>query len=166
MVNGRVKVGVTADELKVLARVDKESTLKTSRRDLAYVVSRKLNGGTTVAGTLVIANMVGIRIFATGGVGGVHRGGEQSLDISPDLIELGRSPVAVVSSGVKSILDIPKTLEYLVRLLKLTDNFFRDFISILIGRKPKASALLPTNVRTRSSRPSTSPPVAARPAST
>lgn len=118
MVNGRVKVGVTADELKVLARVDKESTLKTSRRDLAYVVSRKLNGGTTVAGTLVVASMVGIRIFATGGVGGVHRGGEHSLDISADLIELGRSPVAVVSSGVKSILDIPRTLEYLVRLLK------------------------------------------------
>lgn len=113
VVNGRVKVGVTSDELKVLARVDKESTLKTSRRDLAYVVSRKLNGGTTVAGTLVVASMVGIRIFATGGVGGVHRGGEHSLDISADLIELGRSPVAVVSSGVKSILDIPRTLEYL-----------------------------------------------------
>lgn len=117
VVNGRVKVGVTSDELKVLARVDKESTLKTSRRDLAYVVSRKLNGGTTVAGTLVVASMVGIRIFATGGVGGVHRGGEHSLDISADLIELGRSPVAVVSSGVKSILDIPRTLEYLVGLL-------------------------------------------------
>ncbi|XP_062554096.1 pseudouridine-5'-phosphate glycosidase-like isoform X2 [Armigeres subalbatus] len=113
IVGGRVKVGVSADELKLLARVDKGSTLKTSRRDLAYVVSRKLNGGTTVAGTLAVASMVGIRIFATGGIGGVHRGGENSLDVSADLIELGRSPVAVVSSGVKSILDIPRTLEYL-----------------------------------------------------
>lgn len=113
VVYGRVKVGCTAEDLKVLARVDRDHTLKTSRRDLAYVVSRKFNGGTTVAGTLVVAGMVGIRVFATGGVGGVHRGGEHTLDISADLVELGRTPVAVVSSGVKSILDIPRTLEYL-----------------------------------------------------
>lgn len=88
-------------------------TLKTSRRDLAYVLSKQWNGGTTVAGTLIIANLVGIDIFATGGIGGVHRDGQNTLDISADLTELGKSAVAVVSSGVKSILDIPRTLEYL-----------------------------------------------------
>lgn len=91
----------------------KETTLKTSRRDLAYVLSKKLNGGTTVAGTLICANMVGIKVFATGGIGGVHRDGENTMDVSADLVELGKSSVAVISSGVKSILDIPKTLEYL-----------------------------------------------------
>lgn len=89
------------------------ATVKTSRRDLAYVLASKLNGGTTVAGTLMIANMVGIKVFATGGIGGVHREGESTLDISADLIELGRNPVAVICSGAKSILDIPRTLEFL-----------------------------------------------------
>ncbi|XP_065079680.1 pseudouridine-5'-phosphate glycosidase-like [Ochlerotatus camptorhynchus] len=113
IVDGRVKVGLDSNQLTTLAKAGKERSIKTSRRDLSYVVSRKLSGGTTVAGTLVVANLVGIRIFATGGIGGVHRGGEQSLDISADLVELGRTPVAVVSSGVKSILDIQRTLEYL-----------------------------------------------------
>lgn len=88
--------------------------MKTSRRDLAYVLSKKWNGGTTVAGTLIVANMVGIDVFATGGIGGVHRSGHESMDVSADLTELGKSAVTVVSSGVKSILDIPRTLEYLV----------------------------------------------------
>ena len=77
------------------------------------VNGKKLNGGTTIAGTLVLAHLAGIHIFATGGLGGVHRGGESSLDISADLTELGRTPVALVSSGCKSFLDIPRTLEYL-----------------------------------------------------
>lgn len=77
------------------------------------MAGRKLNGGTTIAGTMVLAHLAGIRIFATGGLGGVHRDGENSMDISADLTELGRTPVAVVSSGCKSFLDIPKTLEYL-----------------------------------------------------
>lgn len=89
-------------------------TLKTSRRDLAYVLSKGLNGGTTVSATTLIANSVGIDIFATGGIGGVHRDFYKTLDISADLTELGRSAMTIVSSGVKSILDIPKTLEYLV----------------------------------------------------
>lgn len=112
IVDGRIKVGTTADQLARLAQSD---TIKTSRRDLAYVLGKGLSGGTTVAGTLLVADMVGIRVFATGGIGGVHRGGEDSLDVSADLVELGRTPVAVVSSGVKSILDIPRTLEYLVK---------------------------------------------------
>lgn len=87
--------------------------IKTSRRDLAHIVSTGGCGGTTVACTLIIASGVGIRLFATGGIGGVHRDGHVSMDISADLVELGRSPVAVISSGIKSILDIPRTLEYL-----------------------------------------------------
>ena len=74
---------------------------------------KKINGGTTIAGTMVLAHLAGIRVFATGGLGGVHRGGENSMDISADLTELGRTPVAVVSSGCKSFLDISRTLEYL-----------------------------------------------------
>lgn len=76
-------------------------------------MQRKLNGGTTVAGTMVLAHLAGIKVFATGGLGGVHRGAENSMDISADLTELGRTPVAVISSGCKSFLDIPRTLEYL-----------------------------------------------------
>lgn len=87
--------------------------MKTSRRDLAYVLSKHWNGGTTVAGTLIISNLIGIDIFATGGIGGVHRDGQNTMDISADLTELGKSAVTVVSSGVKSILDIPRTLEFL-----------------------------------------------------
>ncbi|KFB35393.1 AGAP003806-PA-like protein [Anopheles sinensis] len=113
IVGGRIKVGVGADQLRLLARADSNATVKTSRRDMAYVLAAGLNGGTTVAGTLLVAQTVGIRIFATGGIGGVHREGERTMDVSADLIELGRCPVAVVSSGVKSILDIPRTLEYL-----------------------------------------------------
>ena len=77
------------------------------------MTGRKLNGGTTVAGTIMLAKLAGIRVFATGGLGGVHRNGENSMDISADLTELGRTSVAVVSSGCKSFLDIPRTLEYL-----------------------------------------------------
>uniref|UniRef100_A0A182P781 Pseudouridine-5'-phosphate glycosidase n=1 Tax=Anopheles epiroticus TaxID=199890 RepID=A0A182P781_9DIPT len=114
IVGGRIKVGLVEDELRLLARTDSGAqTVKTSRRDMAYVMATGRNGGTTVAGTLLVADAVGIRIFATGGIGGVHREGERTMDVSADLIELGRCPVAVVSSGVKSILDIPRTLEYL-----------------------------------------------------
>ncbi|XP_058817520.1 pseudouridine-5'-phosphate glycosidase [Topomyia yanbarensis] len=113
IVGGRIQVGLSGDRLEKLAKADNAGTIKTSRRDLAYVLSNGLNGGTTVAGTLLVADMVGIRVFATGGLGGVHRGGQNTMDVSADLVELGRTPVAVVSSGVKSILDIPRTLEYL-----------------------------------------------------
>ncbi|XP_055637634.1 uncharacterized protein LOC129776181 [Toxorhynchites rutilus septentrionalis] len=113
IVEGRIQVGLSGDQLARLAKADYRQTIKTSRRDLAYVLSKGLSGGTTVAGTLLVTDMVGIRVFATGGIGGVHRGGEHTMDVSADLVELGRTPVAVVSSGVKSILDIPRTLEYL-----------------------------------------------------
>jgi pseudouridine-5'-phosphate glycosidase len=87
--------------------------VKTSRRDFPYVLGQRLNGGTTVSGTIICSQICGIKVFATGGIGGVHRDGENSMDISADLIEMGRSNVAVVSSGIKSILDIPRTMEYL-----------------------------------------------------
>src|SRR5207245_8110876 len=90
-----------------------ESVAKVSRADLASVLASGMPGATTVAGTMIAAEMAGIRIFATGGIGGVHRGGENSMDISADLTELGRSPVAVISAGCKSFLDLPRTLEYL-----------------------------------------------------
>lgn len=112
ILDGKIKVGLSRDELERLANKNGD-TIKTSRRDLAFALQKKLNGGTTVAATLIICNMVGIKIFATGGIGGVHRNFESTLDVSADLLELGRSPVAVVCSGVKSILDIPRTLEML-----------------------------------------------------
>uniref|UniRef100_A0A8H8CQV5 Carbohydrate kinase PfkB domain-containing protein n=1 Tax=Psilocybe cubensis TaxID=181762 RepID=A0A8H8CQV5_PSICU len=115
IIGGRVKIGMTREELDRLAsRVNKPA--KISRRDIAAAIALKADGGTTCSGTLVFTALAGIKVFATGGLGGVHRGGEKSLDISADLPELTRCPVGLVSSGVKSILDIPRTLEYLETL--------------------------------------------------
>ncbi|CAJ1056321.1 pseudouridine-metabolizing bifunctional protein C1861.05 [Xyrichtys novacula] len=111
VIDGEVHVGLSSDELHHLARC--ENSLKVSRRDLPYAVSKGLSGGTTVSATMIAAHRAGIPVFVTGGIGGVHRDGENSLDISADLTELGRTPVAVVSAGVKSILDIGRTLEFL-----------------------------------------------------
>ena len=103
---------MSTDEIDAYAKEGKASR-KCSVRDLAYVMARRVNGSTTVASTMYIANLAGIRVMATAGIGGVHRGAELSFDVSADLTELARTPVAVVCSGPKSILDIPKTLEYL-----------------------------------------------------
>uniref|UniRef100_UPI0037E74A19 uncharacterized protein n=1 Tax=Semicossyphus pulcher TaxID=241346 RepID=UPI0037E74A19 len=111
VIDGEVHVGLSTEELDHLARC--ESSLKVSRRDLPYVISKGLSGGTTVSATMIAAQRAGIPVFVTGGIGGVHRDGENSLDISADLTELGRTPIAVVSAGVKSILDIGRTLEFL-----------------------------------------------------
>ncbi|XP_013384651.1 pseudouridine-metabolizing bifunctional protein C1861.05-like [Lingula anatina] len=100
------------DQLESLTK-EGTSAVKTSRRDMAWVLSQGFTGGLTVAGTMIAAHKAGIQVFVTGGIGGVHRGAETSLDISADLTELGRTPITVVSSGVKSILDIERTLEYL-----------------------------------------------------
>ncbi|KEY81180.1 hypothetical protein IdgA [Aspergillus fumigatus] len=119
ILNGVARVGLSAEELTELASTaEKKDALKVSRRDLGYIcglgmAGRRLHGGTTVSGTMVLAHLAGIKVFGTGGLGGVHRGGESSMDISADLTELGRTPVAVVSSGCKSFLDIPRTLEFL-----------------------------------------------------
>ena len=111
IIGGRIKIGLTADEIEYMAKAD--NVLKVSRRDFPLVISQKLDGATTVAGTMIAANMAGIKVFVTGGIGGVHRGAGESFDISADLEELKMTDVAVVCAGVKSILDIGATLEYL-----------------------------------------------------
>lgn len=112
IINGKLKVGLTEDEIELLAK-EGLNVPKVSRRDLAYVISHKLNGATTVAGTMIGAELAGIKMFATGGIGGVHRGAETTMDISADLDELSNTSVAVVCAGAKSILDLKLTLEYL-----------------------------------------------------
>jgi len=111
VINGIIRVGLSPNELEKLAQ-DK-TALKLSRRDLPYALALQKNGGTTVATTMMIAQQAGIRIFATGGIGGVHRGVTETFDISADLEELGRCNVCVVCAGAKAVLDIPKTLEVL-----------------------------------------------------
>lgn len=111
LMDGKIKVGLDGEELEVLARGD--HVAKVSSRDIGRVLTQKQTGATTVASTMKIAAMCGIKVFATGGIGGVHRNAEESFDISNDLIELSRNAVIVVSAGAKAILDLPKTLEYL-----------------------------------------------------
>uniref|UniRef100_A0A914UM51 Pseudouridine-5'-phosphate glycosidase n=1 Tax=Plectus sambesii TaxID=2011161 RepID=A0A914UM51_9BILA len=111
LLNGRVHVGLSNTELEQIAAA--KDAVKVSRRDLPIALAKGRLGGTTVAATMFLAHRAGISTFATGGIGGVHRGAEQTFDISADLIELGRTPVTVVCAGVKSILDVRKTLEYL-----------------------------------------------------
>ena len=108
---GRLRIGLDAAQLEELAGLD--DVLKVSRRDLAACLATGRTGATTVAATMVAAHLAGIRVFATGGIGGVHRGAERDFDVSADLEELARTPVAVVCAGAKSILDPPKTLEVL-----------------------------------------------------
>jgi pseudouridine-5'-phosphate glycosidase len=111
VLGGRLKVGLKPEEIEDLGQARK--VMKASRRDLPFMITKKLDGGTTVASTMIIAAIAGIKVFATGGIGGVHRGASESFDISSDLQELARTNVAVVCAGVKSILDIGLTLEYL-----------------------------------------------------
>ena len=112
ILGGRLKAGLSKDEIEYLGKTGTAVT-KVSRRDLPVVVSRGIDGATTVATTMIIAAMAGIRVFATGGIGGVHRGAETTMDISADLEELAMTPVMVVCAGAKSILDLGLTLEYL-----------------------------------------------------
>jgi pseudouridine-5'-phosphate glycosidase len=112
IVGGRLKAGLSHEEIEQLGRAGHAVT-KVSRRDMGFVVARGGLGATTVAATMLIAAMAGIRVFATGGIGGVHRGAQESFDISADLQELAHTPVAVVCAGAKSILDLRLTLEYL-----------------------------------------------------
>ncbi len=109
--DGRIVVGLTGAEIERLAQA--KDVVKVSRADLAAVIASRRTGATTVAGTMIVAAMAGIRVFATGGIGGVHRGGENSMDVSADLTELARTQVAVVCAGAKAILDLPRTLEVL-----------------------------------------------------
>ena len=137
VMDGVIKVGLSAAQLERLS--SEPGVLKVSRRDLGYALSKKLTGATTVAATLLGAHRAGISIFATGGLGGVHRGVERTLDISADLPELARTPVAVVCAGAKSILDLPRTLEYLetagVPVLGFQTGDFPAFYTRVSGLK-------------------------------
>ncbi len=112
ILDGELCVGLTREQLERLARKG-QAVVKASRRDIPVLVARKQDGATTVAATMIIAAMAGIRVFATGGIGGVHRGATETMDISADLEELAKTPVTVVCAGAKSILDLKLTLEYL-----------------------------------------------------
>lgn len=112
IIGGILKVGLTAEEIEYLGK-EGLSVTKCSRRDLPIVVAKKMDGATTVATTMIIAKMAGVKVFATGGIGGVHRGATETMDISADLTELANTDVTVVCAGIKSILDIGLTLEYL-----------------------------------------------------
>ncbi|MBQ9686046.1 MAG: pseudouridine-5'-phosphate glycosidase [Oscillospiraceae bacterium] len=112
VIGGRLKAGLSHEEIEYLGKTGR-GVAKASRRDLPALVARGADGATTVATTMIIAHMAGIRIFATGGIGGVHRGAEVTMDISADLEELAQTPVMVVCAGAKSILDLGLTLEYL-----------------------------------------------------
>lgn len=112
ILGGQVHIGMGPDQLDLLGRLGLKCR-KVSRRDLAAVVAERENGATTVSATMLLAHKAGIPLFVTGGIGGVHRGASETWDVSADLTELGRTPVCVVCAGAKSILDLPKTLEYL-----------------------------------------------------
>lgn len=129
--NGQCHVGLTQEQLEFFSNA--KGVWKVSLRDMPYVLSKNLYGATTVAATMRIADLAGIRIFVTGGIGGVHRGAETSMDISADLTEMAQTSVAVVSAGVKSILDIGLTLEYLetkgIPVITLGQEEFPSFYS-------------------------------------
>lgn len=112
IIKGRLKAGLSAEEIDYLGKTG-AGVAKASRRDLAVLVSKSMDGATTVTTTMMIAAMAGIEVFATGGIGGVHRGAETTMDISADLEELAKTPVLVVCAGAKAILDLGLTLEYL-----------------------------------------------------
>jgi pseudouridine-5'-phosphate glycosidase len=112
ILNGKLVVGLSGEQIEHLGKAG-QAVIKTSRRDIPFIVAAKKDGATTVASTMILAQMAGIKVFATGGIGGVHRDAQNSMDISADLQELANTSVAVVCAGVKSILDIGLTLEYL-----------------------------------------------------
>ena len=111
LMDGKIMVGLSDEDLDRLAQA--ENVMKCSRADLTFAIATGRYGATTVAATMMAAHLAGVKVFATGGIGGVHKGAEDSFDISADLDELGRTPVCVVSAGAKALLDIPKTLEVL-----------------------------------------------------
>jgi pseudouridine-5'-phosphate glycosidase len=137
VIGGRIRVGLTNEELQQLAQ--SPDAMKLSRRDLPFAIATGRLGATTVAATMICAHLAGIEVFVTGGIGGVHRGGAESFDISADLQELARTPVAVVCAGAKSILDLGLTLEYLethgVPVLSVGQDNFAAFFTPDSGLK-------------------------------
>ena len=112
IIGGKLCAGLTAEEIDYLGREGAKVT-KASRRDLPLLLAKGMDGATTVAATMIVARLAGIKVFATGGIGGVHRHGEDTMDVSADLDELSKTPVCVVCAGAKAILDLPRTMEYL-----------------------------------------------------
>ncbi|RTL40582.1 MAG: pseudouridine-5'-phosphate glycosidase [Burkholderiales bacterium] len=137
VIGGRIRIGLSSAELQQLAQAP--DAMKLSRRDLPYAIATGRLGATTVAATMICAHLAGIEVFVTGGIGGVHRGGHESFDISADLQELSRTPVAVVCAGAKSILDLGLTLEYLethgVPVLSVGQDNFAAFFTPDSGLK-------------------------------
>jgi pseudouridylate synthase len=135
IMNGQCHVGLSADQIEYFGKA--KNVWKVSLRDMPYVISKKLYGATTVAATMRIASMAGIKVFVTGGIGGVHRGAASTMDISADLTEMAQTSVAVISAGVKSILDIELTLEYLetkgVPVVTIGQDEFPSFYSSKSG---------------------------------
>lgn len=139
ILSGRIKIGLTKEEIEYMAHA--ENVLKVSRRDLPLVISKKMDGATTVAGTMIAAHMAGIKLFVTGGIGGVHRGAGESFDISADLEELKMTDVTVVCAGAKTILDIPATMEYLETAGVPVIAYGTDEIPAFYSRKSGVSAI-------------------------
>jgi pseudouridine-5'-phosphate glycosidase len=148
VIGGRPTIGLSHAEIERFAQG--KAVLKLSRRDLAMAIATGRDGATTVAGTMVLAHAAGIEVFATGGIGGVHRGARETWDVSNDLTELGRTPVLVVCAGAKSILDLPATLEVLetlgVPVIGYRTDEFPAFYSRSSGLKLTASANTPEEV--------------------
>jgi len=140
ILDGQIMVGLDEQQLEALAT--SSNAMKLSRADLAMALARKAMGSTTVAATMIIAHLAGIKVFATGGIGGVHQGAELSFDISADLQELGRTPVSVICAGAKAILDIPKTLEVLETLGVPVLAYGQDEIPAFWSRSSGLSAPL------------------------
>ena len=148
IINGKIHVGLNDKQLKILA--SNNNVEKIAVRDIAFAITQKLTGATTVSATMRLAHLAGINVFATGGIGGVHRNAESTFDISQDLIELSRTPEIVVSTGIKAILDIPKTLEYLetvaVPVIGYQTNEFPAFYSRSSGIVLKNSCNTPGEI--------------------
>ena len=134
IIKGKIKIGLNDEDLEYLAKTGK-NVIKVSRRDIPYVVSMGLNGATTVSATMYIASLANIKIFATGGIGGVHRGASETFDISCDLEELGRTNVCVVCAGAKAILDLAKTKEYLETKGVLLIGYNTDYLPAFYNSK-------------------------------
>lgn len=141
VLNGTLHIGLEADELQQLGQA--ENVAKLSRADIATCIAKGGNGATTVAATMIAANLAGIKVFATGGIGGVHRGAEQSFDISADLQELAQTPVTVVAAGAKAILDLPKTFEVLETLGVPVIGYGQDVLPAFWSR----TSDIPTPIR-------------------
>jgi len=148
IIDGKVHIGLNYEQLEILS--NSKNVEKIATRDIAFAVAQNLTGATTVSATMRLAHLAEINVFATGGIGGVHRNAETTFDISQDLIELSRTTMIVVSAGVKAILDIPKTLEYLetsaVPVIGYQTNEFPAFYSRSSGSKLTASCYTPVEI--------------------